>query len=172
MFYNFFCMTHPTRGGHTQKNEKPDFRIRMNRDGSEKKVTYIKSYMSYNWSFINFFVRPLLLGAPLVNLGTISKVTPIRVGRTKKFINNQLQLIYDKRRGIGQYPIFSRTPYFSAKKYTFALKVPRGLSQKGSFSLPSLQLIKSTNKKSTTYKPSPRHILSGNTKVSTSEYAI
>ena len=88
-------MTHPNRGSHARKNEKPDFRIRMNRDGSEKKITYIISYMSYNWSFINFFVRPLLLGAPLVNLGTISKVTPIRVGRTKKFINNQLQLIYD-----------------------------------------------------------------------------
>ena len=34
----FFCMIHPNRGGHTQKNEKPDFRIRMNRDGSEKKI--------------------------------------------------------------------------------------------------------------------------------------
>ena len=87
-------MTHPNRGSHTRKNEKPDFRIRMNRDGSEK-ITYIKSYISYNLSFINFFVRPLLLGAPLVNLGTISKVTPIRVGHTKIFINNQLQLIYD-----------------------------------------------------------------------------
>ena len=38
MFYEFFCMTHPNRGGHTQKTEKPDFRIRMNRDGSEKKL--------------------------------------------------------------------------------------------------------------------------------------
>ena len=38
MFYKFFCMTHPNRGGHTQKNEKPDFRIRMNQDGSEKKL--------------------------------------------------------------------------------------------------------------------------------------
>ena len=44
MFYKFFCMTHPNRGGHTQKTEKPDFRIRMNRDGSEKKITYIKPY--------------------------------------------------------------------------------------------------------------------------------
>ena len=70
MFYKFFCMTHPNRGGHTQKTEKPDFRIRMNRDGSEKKITYIKPYKSVNWCFINFFVRPLLLGAPLVNLGT------------------------------------------------------------------------------------------------------
>ena len=38
MFYKFFGMTHPNRGGHTQKTEKPDFRIRMNRDGSEKKL--------------------------------------------------------------------------------------------------------------------------------------
>ena len=66
MFYNFFCMTHPNRGGHTQKTEKPDFRIRMNRDGSEKKITYIKPYKSFIWCFINFFVRPLLLGAPLL----------------------------------------------------------------------------------------------------------
>ena len=66
MFYNFFCMTHPNRGGHTQKTEKPDFRIRMNRDGSEKKFTYIKPYKSFIWCFIIFFVRPLLLGAPLL----------------------------------------------------------------------------------------------------------
>ena len=59
-------MTHPNRGGHAQKTEKPDFRIQMNRDGSEKKITYIKSYISYNRHFINFFVRPLLLGAPLL----------------------------------------------------------------------------------------------------------
>ena len=55
MFYKIFCMTHPNRGGHTQKNEKPDFRIRMNRDGSEKKITYIKPYKSFNYCFINFF---------------------------------------------------------------------------------------------------------------------
>ena len=54
MFYKFFCMTHPNRGGHIQKTEKPDFQIRMNRDGSEKKITCIKSYISYNWSFIIF----------------------------------------------------------------------------------------------------------------------
>ena len=65
MFYKFFCMTHPNRGSHTQKTEKPDFRIRMNRDGSEKK-TFITSDMSYNLSFIIFFVQPLLLGAPLL----------------------------------------------------------------------------------------------------------
>ena len=39
-FITFFCMTHPNRGGHTQKTGKPDFRIRMNRDGSEKKYLY------------------------------------------------------------------------------------------------------------------------------------
>ena len=66
MFYEFFCMTHPNRGVHTQKTEKPDFRIRMNRDGSEKKITYIKPYKSFSWCFINFFVRPLLLWAPLL----------------------------------------------------------------------------------------------------------
>ena len=74
MFYKFFGMTLPNRGSHTRKTEKPDFRIRMNRDGSEKKITYIKSYKSFNKSFnfcfITFFVQPLLLGAPLVNLGT------------------------------------------------------------------------------------------------------
>ena len=88
MFYKFFCMTHPNRGGHTQKTEKPDFR--MNRDGSEKKIIYIKPYISYNSCFINFFLRPLLLGAPLVNVGTISKAAPIRVGRTKNFIKMEL----------------------------------------------------------------------------------
>ena len=66
MFFKFFCMTPPNRGSHTQKTEKPDFRIRMNRDGSEKKITYIKSYMSYNWYFINLFVRPILLGAAIL----------------------------------------------------------------------------------------------------------
>ena len=42
MFYKFFCMTHPNRGGHTQKTEKPDFGIRMNRDRSEK--NYLKCH--------------------------------------------------------------------------------------------------------------------------------
>ena len=51
--------------------------------------------MSYNSCFINFFLRPLLLGAPLVNVGTISKAAPIRVGHTKKFINKELNFIYD-----------------------------------------------------------------------------
>ena len=73
MFYKFFGMTHPNRGGHTQKTEKPVFRIQMNRDGSEKKITNIKPYKSFNWCFINFFVRPLLLGAPLVNLSKSAK---------------------------------------------------------------------------------------------------
>ena len=49
-----------------RKTGFPDFRIRMNRDGSEKKITYIKSYMSYNWYFINLFVRPILLGAAIL----------------------------------------------------------------------------------------------------------
>ena len=40
-------MTHPYRGGHTRKTGFPDIRIRMNRDGSEKKITYIKSYILY-----------------------------------------------------------------------------------------------------------------------------
>ena len=31
-------MAHPKRGRHTKKTGKPDFRIRMNRDGSEKKI--------------------------------------------------------------------------------------------------------------------------------------
>ena len=93
MFYKFFCMTHSDRGGHTQKTEKPDFRIRMNRDGSEFFLIYIKPYISYNWCFINFFLGPLLLGAPLVNVGTISKAAPIRVGRTKKFIKKEWLLI-------------------------------------------------------------------------------
>ena len=55
MFYKFFCMTHPNRGGNTQKTEKPDFRIQMNRDGSEREIPCIKSYKSYNLSFIIFF---------------------------------------------------------------------------------------------------------------------
>ena len=67
----------------------------MHRDGSEKKITYIKPYISYDWSFIIFFLRPLLLGAPLVNVGTISKAAPIRVGRTKKFIKQEMQILYD-----------------------------------------------------------------------------
>ena len=55
MFYKFFCMTHPNRGGHTKKTEKPDFQIRMNLDGSEKKINHIKPYKSFNWCFIYFF---------------------------------------------------------------------------------------------------------------------
>ena len=46
----------------------PDFRIRMNRSGSQKNYIYIKPHISYNWCFIKNFLRPLLLGAPLVNL--------------------------------------------------------------------------------------------------------
>ena len=78
-----------------EKSGKPDFRIRMNRDGSEKKIIYIKPYKSFNCCFINFLVRPLLLGAPLLIVPTFTKGAPRRSGRTKKFINNQLQLIYD-----------------------------------------------------------------------------
>ena len=69
----------------------------MNRDGSKKKNTYIKSYISYNLSFIIFFVRPLLLGAPFVNVGnllSVSKAAPIRVGHTKKIIKEEWWLIY------------------------------------------------------------------------------
>ena len=51
-----------------------------------------------------------------------------------------------KRRGIGQYPIFSRTPYFYAKKHTtFVIKVE--VLGKRLFSLLSMQPIKSTNPK-------------------------
>ena len=67
----------------------------MNRYGSEKNSIYIKPYISYNWCFINFFLRPLLLGAPFVNVGTISKAAPIRVGRTKNFIKKEINFIYD-----------------------------------------------------------------------------
>ena len=67
----------------------------MNRDGSEKKIVYIKPYISYNWCFINFFLRPLLLGAPLVNQCAFSRAAPIRVGHTKKFIKKELKIIYD-----------------------------------------------------------------------------
>ena len=40
-------------------------------------------------------------------------------------ILREIDLLYEyKRRGIGQYPIFSRMPYFSSKKHmTVALKV-------------------------------------------------
>ena len=47
-FSGFFSMPAPLRVGHT------------------KKITYIKSYMSYNWYFINLFVRPILLGAAIL----------------------------------------------------------------------------------------------------------
>ena len=57
-----------------------------------------------------------------------------------------IRIMLYKRRGIGQYPIFSRTPYFSAKKHTVFLKV-EVLGQKGSFSLSSMQPIKDTNPK-------------------------
>ena len=86
--------------------KKPKNRIRMNRDGSEKKFIHIKPYISYNWCFINFFLRPLLLGAPLVNVGTISKAAPIRVGHTKNFINKELNFIYD----FGKYNFFASPP--------------------------------------------------------------
>ena len=45
--------------------------------------------------FYNFFLRPLLLGAPLVNLSKSIKATPIRVGHTKKIIIKELNFIYD-----------------------------------------------------------------------------
>ena len=77
-----------------------------------------------------------------------------------------------KRRGIGQYPIFSKNALFFLKKICNSCLKNRGLSLKGSFSLSFLQPFQSNNKKNSTYKPTPRHILSGNTKVSTSEYAI
>ena len=52
-----------------------------------------------------------------------------------------------KRRGIGQYPIFSRTPYFSGEKHTTVVLKVEALGQKGSFSLSSMQPIKDTNPK-------------------------
>ena len=58
-----------------------------------------------------------------------------------------VHLYYNKRRGIGQYPIFSRTPYFSAKKHTTVFLKVEVLGQKGSFSLSSMQPIKDTNPK-------------------------
>ena len=53
----------------------------------------------------------------------------------------------NKRRGIDQYPIFSRTPYFSAKKHTTVVLKVEVWGQKGSFSLSSMQPIKDTNPK-------------------------
>ena len=67
----------------------------MNRYGSENFFIYIKPYISYNRCFIKNFLRPLLLGAPLVNVGTISMAAPIRVGRTKNFIKKEMDFIYD-----------------------------------------------------------------------------
>ena len=67
----------------------------MNRYRSEKKIIYIKPYISDNRCFIKNFLRPLLLGAPLVNVGTISMAAPIRVGRTKNFIKKEMDFIYD-----------------------------------------------------------------------------
>ena len=51
-----------------RKSRNPDFWIRMNQEGSEKKITYCNMYMNYHFFFTKIFVRPLLLGAPLVNL--------------------------------------------------------------------------------------------------------
>ena len=61
----------------------------------KKKITYYISYISCNWLFINFFVRPTLIGVTLLIVPRFTKGAPRRSGRTKKFINNQLQLIYD-----------------------------------------------------------------------------
>ena len=51
--------------------------------------------MGHTKKFIKNFLRPLLLGAPLVNVGTISMAAPIRVGRTKNFIKKEINFIYD-----------------------------------------------------------------------------
>ena len=43
------------------------------------------------------------------------------------------EIYYYKRRGIDQYPIFSRIPYFSAKKHTTVVLKLEVLGQKGLF---------------------------------------
>ena len=53
-----------------------------------------------------------------------------------------------KRRGNGQYPIFSRTPYFSAKKHTTVVLKVEVLGQKGAFSFSSMQHTTSVTWKS------------------------
>ena len=57
------------------------------------------------------------------------------------------------------------------KAYSICFK-SRGLSPKALFLCHLCSLLRAPIKKSSTYKPSLRHILFGNTKVSTSEYAI
>ena len=50
----------------------------------KKKINLSKPYMDYHLFFVKIFVWPLLLGAPLVNLRSIDKGDPIRVGHEKK----------------------------------------------------------------------------------------
>ena len=50
-------------------------------------------------------------------------------------------------RVIPQYPIFSRTPYFSVKRHTIVVFKVEVLGQKGAFSFSSMQPIKDTNPK-------------------------
>ena len=57
---------------------------------SKKKITYYISYISCNWLFINFFVRPTLIGVTLLIVPRFTKGAPRRSGRTKKFIKDQL----------------------------------------------------------------------------------
>ena len=81
-----------------RKSGKPDFRIRMNREGTEKNYTC----QSHIWTTISvtdkFWFGPSFKGlqywSGLVLLN-FTKQPPIRVGHTKIFIKKESNFIYD-----------------------------------------------------------------------------
>ena len=69
MFYNFFCMTTPSRCSLTNwswgRSGASWWHLEV-QYGFKNFFTYIKSYMSYNLCFMNFFVWPTLIGAAIL----------------------------------------------------------------------------------------------------------
>ena len=69
MFYKFFCMTTPSRCSLTNwswgRSGASWWHLEVPY-GFKNFFTYIKSYMSYNLCFINFFVWPTLIGAAIL----------------------------------------------------------------------------------------------------------
>ena len=86
-------------------------------------VKYMKRYIGDDYTFIINRVKVSDRGEFIIRAENHYGVTEEIV-----FLNVQVwqitRLFSDKRRGIGQYPIFSRTPNFSVKKHTtFVLKI-------------------------------------------------
>ena len=65
------------------------------RVGRTKNFIYIKTYKICISCFMNFFLRPTLIGAALLIVPTFTKGAPRRRGHRKKIIKKELNFIYD-----------------------------------------------------------------------------